>query len=602
LQEKKLMRWQYTPYTFPILIAAAVSIILALSTWQRRTAPGSKAFALLTLLLAEWLVGYALELGGVDLTTKIFWAKIQYLGIVCVPLLWLAFALQFTQQEKWLTRRNWLLAGIIPLITLLLIWTNEFHGLIWRRTGLATNGPFPGLDVSYGAWFWVHLAFSYISVLLGTIVFMRVLIRFPYLYRRQAGLLLIGVLAPWISNGIYIFGLTPIPNLDLTPFAFTISVLAFGWSLFQFRLLDLVPIARRAVVEGMSDGVIVLDTQNRIVDLNPAAQQIINRNATQAIGKTVTQELSTWPEFIAGYYHITEGQMEIVNSADKTQRYFDMRISALYDQRKRLTGRLIVLRDITERKQKEEALALAHEQALAASRLKTELLAKVSHELRTPLSAILGFTEMLEVGVYGSLSQRQQQATAEIMGSTFYLISLVNELLDQAQLDAGKLKLNLNLFAPADLLESTMSKMKVLAQAKGLTLTTTIAPDMPASLCGDQARIQQILVNLVGNAIKFTPTGTVQVSLYQPNSAHWAIQVSDTGPGIPFEAQADIFEPFSQVDGSMTRRHNGTGLGLSIVKQLVILMDGQITLKSKVGEGSTFLIVFPLQFILEQST
>jgi two-component system sensor histidine kinase EvgS len=352
----------------------------------------------------------------------------------------------------------------------------------------------------------------------------------------------------------------------------------------------------------MSDGVIVLDTQNRIVDLNPAAQRIIHHDAAQAIGRTITQELSTWSEFVARYRHITEGQTEIVNGAGKAKRYFDMRISPLYDQRKRLTGRLMVLRDITERKQKEEALALAHDQALAASRLKTELLAKVSHELRTPLSAILGFAEMLEVGVYGSLSQKQQQATAEIIGSTFYLISLVNELLDQAQLDAGKLKLNLNFFAPADLLESTMSKMKVLAQAKGLALITTIAPDMPASLYGDQARIQQILVNLVGNAIKFTPAGTVQVSLNQPDPAHWAIQVSDTGPGIPPEAQADIFEPFSQVDGSMTRRHNGTGLGLSIVKQLVILMDGQITLKSKVGEGSTFLILFPMQFILEQST
>jgi PAS domain S-box-containing protein len=431
---------------------------------------------------------------------------------------------------------------------------------------------------------------------------MRVLISFPHLYRQQAGLLLIGVLAPWISNSIYIFGLSPVPNLDLTPFAFTISVVAFGWSLFQFRLLDLVPIARRAVVEGMSDGVIVLDTQNRIVDLNPAAQQIINHDAAQAIGKTITQELSTWSEFVARYRHVTEGQMEIVNGAGVAKRYFDVRISPLHDQRKRLTGRLMVLRDITERKQKEEALALARDQALAASRLKTELLAKVSHELRTPLSAILGFTEMLEVGVYGSLSQKQRQATAEITGSTFYLINLVNELLDQAQLDAGKLKLNLNFFAPADLLQSIMSKMKVLAQAKGLILTTTIAPDMPARLCGDQARIQQILVNLVGNAIKFTSTGTVQVSLYQPDPAHWAIQVSDTGPGIPSQAQTDIFEPFSQVDGSMTRRHTGTGLGLSIVKQLVILMDGQITLKSKVGEGSTFLILFPLQFILEKST
>jgi signal transduction histidine kinase len=253
-----------------------------------------------------------------------------------------------------------------------------------------------------------------------------------------------------------------------------------------------------------------------------------------------------------------------------------------------------LLREITEHEHTEKALALARDQALAASRLKTELLAKVSHELRTPLGAILGFAEMLEFGLYGPVSEQQRQTITKIIDSVNYLTSLVNELLDQAQLDAGKLKLNFSFFAPASLVEHTLTKMNILAQAKGLSLTTKIAADMPATLWGDPGRVQQILVNLVSNAIKFTQTGIVEVCLYRPDPDHWALQVSDTGSGIPDEAQAYIFEPFQQVDGSVTRLHMGSGLGLSIVKQLTTLMDGQIVLESQVERGSIFTIILPL--------
>ncbi|HXW01360.1 MAG TPA: ATP-binding protein, partial [Anaerolineae bacterium] len=256
--------------------------------------------------------------------------------------------------------------------------------------------------------------------------------------------------------------------------------------------------------------------------------------------------------------------------------------------------------DITERKEAEAVVALARDQALETSRLKTELLAKVSHELRTPLGAILGFAELLEAGVYGPLSDKQQQVTIRIIDSTQYLTTLVNELLDQAQLEAGRLKLNIQPFAPANLVDDTLVKMGVLARAKGLSLTSDIAADVPSALWGDTARLQQILVNLVSNAIKFTSVGGVRVRLYRPDTGYWALQVSDTGSGIPAEAQAYIFEPFRQVDGSITRAHAGTGLGLSIVKQLTTLMGGEITLKSEMGQGSTFTISLPLQATQEK--
>jgi PAS domain S-box-containing protein len=251
--------------------------------------------------------------------------------------------------------------------------------------------------------------------------------------------------------------------------------------------------------------------------------------------------------------------------------------------------------EIAERKRAQEELAVARDQALAASRFKSQLLAKVSHELRTPLGAILGFTEMLEGGVYGHISAPQKEIIGDILESAHYLTNLVNELLDQAQLESGKLKLNLGLFSPAQLVRHVETSMRVLAYKNGLELLVDIAPDIPPTVSGDRARTRQILINLVGNAIKFTEQGQVAIRVYCANTTHWTMQVSDTGPGIPAPIQTIVFEPFQQADGSSTRKHRGYGLGLSIVKQLTELMGGQISLESEIGRGSTFTVELPLE-------
>ncbi len=256
-------------------------------------------------------------------------------------------------------------------------------------------------------------------------------------------------------------------------------------------------------------------------------------------------------------------------------------------------------REVAQRKQIEQELVATRDQAVAASRFKSELMAKVSHELRTPLGGILGLTEMLQVGVYGPLSPQQEQVTNQIIKSTHYLTDLVNQILDQAKFEAGKLKLNISNVAPIQIVEETVAKLGVMAQAKGLALTIDIAADVPATLAADPMRLKQILLNLVSNALKFTEEGGVHIQLYRYDPDHWAMAVSDTGPGIPAAAQAHIFEPFGQVDGSITRQHTGTGLGLSIVKQFTTLMGGQVLLESIPGQGSTFTITLPLKPVQE---
>ncbi len=259
-----------------------------------------------------------------------------------------------------------------------------------------------------------------------------------------------------------------------------------------------------------------------------------------------------------------------------------------------------VVSDITERKHAEYLLAQARDQALEVSRLKTRLLANVSHELRTPLGAILGYTEMLSEGVFGPLNERQHHTTREIIDSIGQLLEFVNNLLNQAQIESGKVVLRTQPFYPTDLLEHLKSTASVLTKAKDLQLICTIDPQIPSILYGDPYWLRQILINLVGNAIKFTEEGTIEVQLYRPNDTTWAIRVADTGAGIAPEAQSYIFEAFRQVDGTLTRAHGGSGLGLSIVKHVTTLMKGQITLTSEVGQGSVFTISLPLTSIEEK--
>ncbi len=229
-----------------------------------------------------------------------------------------------------------------------------------------------------------------------------------------------------------------------------------------------------------------------------------------------------------------------------------------------------------------------------ANRFKEEVLANVSHELRTPLAVIMLYSSMLADGIYVPLHPKQRKALNRIIDSANFLATLVNDLIDQARITAGKITLRSVPFVPGDMLETMQQQMEPLANNKGLALRGRIDSSLPETMVGDQERIQQILINLVNNAVKFTKEGEIQVEMKCHNEEMWQIIVADTGIGIPQAAQEAVFEAFEQADGSSVRSHGGVGLGLSIAKKLVELMDGEIRLRSDVGTGSTFIVTLPI--------
>lgn len=520
----------------------------------------------------------------------------EYFGVVSLSTLWLLLALRYTGREKWLASAKLRLLFIVPILTLLAIWTNEAHGLMWHQVVIDPSDPFPILYWMRGVWFWVFTVYTYLLLLLGTILLIETVVRSHDLYRGQAVVLLIGALVPWIGNALYLFGFDLFGRLVPTPVLFTFTGVAMAWGLFRFQLLDIVPVAREAVLESMSDAVIVLDEQNRIVDLNAAAQSLIDSPTSEVVGKPFSQLLPIGLDSIQRWEERSETRNEmILEDEDHKQYTFDPRVSLLHDRRGKLAGRLLVLRDITERKQIEEALRLARDQALESSRMKSRLLANVSHELRTPLGAILGYSEFLRDGTYGSVSEEQVDTLEKIIESTSYLSSLVSQLLEQAKIEAGQTTLNMLPFSLQELVERVESKSSIEARAKGLSLLFRLE-DVPNIVIGDERKIEQILLNLVSNALKFTGEGEVQVRIYRCDEHQLALQVTDTGPGIPDDMREEIFKPFRRVDDSVTREHGGIGLGLAIVEQLVMLMEGRIELETALGTGSTFTVFLPIDY------
>lgn len=245
--------------------------------------------------------------------------------------------------------------------------------------------------------------------------------------------------------------------------------------------------------------------------------------------------------------------------------------------------------------QAQEKIKMARDNAIEAARLKAEILANVSHDARTPLSVIMLRTEMLIRGVFGTLTPKQQEVLSTITMHAQQLLDFVNNLLEGAQLETGHIKLKVSATKPDIILETIRTTLNPLAAVKNVQLKTELGTEMPDMLYTDQRRLEQILTNLVGNAIKFTDSGSITVRMCRVDDAYWALEVEDTGKGIASEHLSSIFEAFWQVDGSSTRAANsGVGLGLMIVKQLTELMGGTVSVKSSVGVGSTFTVTLPI--------
>src|SRR6202453_3683406 len=357
----------------------------------------------------------------------------------------------------------------------------------------------------------------------------------------------------------------------------------------------------------MPDYIYVKDTASRFVVANRAVARLAGvQNPNDLLGNT---DYDYFPQEVAATFFSDE--QAIIRSGrpmvNREEKAVDSEGNAKWlltskvpwrDPHGQMIGIIGIGRDITEHKRAGDVLREAKEAAEAANRAKSEFLANMSHEIRTPMNGIMGMTELV---LDTELDPEQREYLNLAKMSADSLLALINDILDYSKIEAGKLEIDAIDFNLADSVGNTMKTLSLRAHQKGLELAFEIGPEVPDAVIGDPGRLRQIIVNLVGNAIKFTEQGEVVLHVETESRTAEDIRlhiiVADTGIGIPAEKQTAIFAAFNQADGSMTRKYGGTGLGLTISSRLVQLMGGQIWVDSKPGQGSRFhfTVCFALQ-------
>ncbi|MBF0428804.1 MAG: PAS domain S-box protein, partial [Magnetococcales bacterium] len=360
------------------------------------------------------------------------------------------------------------------------------------------------------------------------------------------------------------------------------------------------------IANHLEEGLYISDKECRIIDANTVAEKLLGWKKEELLGKNpqtiirfqneigdhVHTEMCPFFQCIhrGETFHTDEG---IFTHRDGHQVPVSLIASPIFEKGQ-ITGSFTLFKDLNLRKQWEREIKQARDIALETARLKSEFLANMSHEIRTPINGVIGMTDLL---LDTKLNKEQRDLASTLRESAQALLTIISDILDFSSLEAGKIETSAVPFTPLKVLEEVTELMASQAQQKNLVLLTDVSPKLPGLVLGDPARLRQILINLVGNAIKFTRKGQVviQARLSEKTKSPLVIRfsVTDTGIGVPKTAWHRLFQPFTQVDGSSTRAYGGMGLGLTIANRLVELMGGEIGMTSRRGKGSTFWFTLP---------
>ena len=403
-------------------------------------------------------------------------------------------------------------------------------------------------------------------------------------------------------------GVSTLRSAVLSTASFLGLILLGGVSLLVLTLREHIRVERdleesekrtRSILEAAEDAYVAMDEEGLITDWNRQAEAIFGWTRKEALGQTVASTIVP-PDHRAAH---KEGLRRFLETGEGPVLNKRIEIDAQHREGHLLPVELAVwavehdgshsfnalVNDISERKRIQRELFEAHEKALEASKLKSQFLANMSHEIRTPINGVIG---MLGLLLDTDLGNEQQEYAESARRSAEALLVVINDILDFSKIEAGKMDLESIDFELRTVVEEVAAMLGEQAYSKGLELAALIHPEVPTAVRGDPHRVRQVLVNLVGNAVKFTEEGEIVIIVMVEDAEvdvpTFRFEVSDTGIGLSDEDSKHLFESFSQADASTTRRHGGTGLGLAICKQLAELMGGEIGLRSKLGEGSTF--------------
>ena len=324
-----------------IVLGGFISAFLAVYGFTHRKAKGALSFSIYCLMITIWSFTYTFSILSLTPEEKFFWIIMRNIGLFGFPVAWLLFSLEYTGRKRWINKRYILLACVLPVLSLIVSATNDYHGLYYSSAVYERTGIFMNMDVTFGVWFWIQSFVSYLYVVVGFALIILTYLHASKLYRRQAVTIIAGVAFPLLLNILYVFLLEDVAPIDITPVGFCVSVILVSYGLFYGRTFDLIPIAHHVLVESMQDSLVVLDANQRIVDVNPAAEHLFDLPQRKMIGSDVRKIFSQYPD-------LKESFAQSRRDVRIDDRHFDMRVTRVFNDNESSIGKMILFRDISE--------------------------------------------------------------------------------------------------------------------------------------------------------------------------------------------------------------------------------------------------------------
>ncbi|MBZ6496225.1 histidine kinase N-terminal 7TM domain-containing protein [Natrinema longum] len=571
------MGWEINPYSIVLLFSFVVAIGTAVAAWRTRPASGSAALTALMASVAVWLGAHVLEIESTALAWKLRWADVQWLCAAAIPTLFLVFALQYTGNDRWLTRRRRGLLAIEPLVMVGLLAINDWTGVLWgsafeetvslggwwaSTATVATSEPNVGL--------FVHLGYATICLAATSVLVLDLVVRSERLYRWQGVVVLVAIAVPWATA---VVSTSSLEIIGVTPMGFTVTGLAITFGLYRYRLLEITPIARSEVVANLEDGVLVVDGDRRIVDSNPVAQEVFGRPHDGLVGEPIAAVVPAVD---------IESVIETETTADDDERtaqfsledgddprHYTLSASPIDDGRGRAIGWTIVVHDVTERVRRERELE-------RTNRKLDEFAAVISHDLRNPLTVSKGYLDLLE-------EEYDPEYVRTVAESHERMEELIDDVLALARRGQGALELE-----PVAL-DSVARAAWSTVETDGARLSVVDDRLIEA----DRTQLRQLLENLFRNAVEHG-SATSEPSLETVrDEATLTITVGTLERGFFVADSGTGFEddPAVVFESGYTTSEHGTGLGLSIVTDICDEHGWEVTATEGVDGGARFDII-----------
>ena len=582
------MQLDFNLYAVTLLVLGVAAGLLSLFIVYRLS-DSVRWFAFTLLNGGIWAFFYGLELASLDLSSIYFWVQFQYVGIVLLPVTWLLFCLKYTGRDSWL-QNNALLVGLLLVAAALyaVVLTNESHHLYYASVGLRLDGPFPLIDIQKGPLHYLFTLYFYSIIIWGNYMLVLSMQRTEPLFRNQTLLLVVSTAGPLFFHVVEFFGFDILGQINITPFAFTISFFATGLGLIKFNLFDIVPIAKKQLIAAMTDGLIVIDSKEQIIEINPAMKMILGPEQLSCIGKPLGSVMGHHADLLKHIRKQQHRKISITEGLQQEQKVFLAEVIPLKGRREKFKGTLLLFSDITEERKNQRLLEMQAQELKKHNALKDKLFSIVSHDLKGP---VLGVKEILDLSKRGYMTAEDfAEILPALSDSMDGVAMLLENLLAWSRSQLKGEYTDKTVFDVYQLIQQQKTWVEPVAALKKIQVE--VDSEGSVMVFADKHMVELVIRNLLNNAVKFCSLGDKVLIQVTDRDEDVKISVKDTGAGI----SQDNLQRLRQGDSFTTFGSNneaGTGLGLLLVRDYIEKNGGELWIDSEENEWAEFSFALP---------